>query len=158
MESEKPDMNISETDAARMLAEVEAARGDLAHRARAPIWYHPVLGLLAGGLLAVQAAPLAARIAYLPLFAVGLILLVRAYRRKTGMWVSGFRAGRTRWVAVALLVAIWATMGVALWLEWQVGLRGALLVGGLIVTVATTIQGFVWEAAFRRDLDEGGGL
>jgi len=151
-------MTLPETDTARMLAEVEAARSDLADRARAPLWYHPALGLLAGGYVAVQAAPMGARFAYMALSAVGLLLLVRAYRRKTGMWVSGFRAGRTRWVALALLAVLWGVMGLTMWLEWQVGVRGAFLVGGLVVAVATTIQGFVWEAAFRRDLSEGGDL
>jgi len=42
-------------DALRMLAEVEAANTDMAERAKAPIWYHPALGLLMGGLCAVQA-------------------------------------------------------------------------------------------------------
>ena len=43
---------------AEALAAVRAARADLARRAKAPLWYHPVLGLLTGGLIAVQVFPL----------------------------------------------------------------------------------------------------
>lgn len=142
-------------DALRMLAEVEAANADLAERAKAPVWYHPVLGLLAGGYVAVHAAPLVWRLVYAAAFFAGLFLLVQAYRRKTGMWVSGLRAGRTRWVAAALGVIMLLTFVTAAWLEWRAGVHGAFLVGGAFLVVVTTIQGFVWEAAFRADLRDG---
>jgi hypothetical protein len=145
-------------DAHRLLDEVRAANDELAKRAVAPVWYHPALGLLSGGYVAVQAAPIAARLIYLAVFLLGLAGLVHAYRRKTGMWVSGFRAGRTRWVAIALMIVMILTYAVAAWLELRVGVHGAFLIGGAILAVVTTAQGFLWEAAFRRDLREDAGL
>lgn len=149
---------MTDPDTSRMLAEVRAANAELAKRAVAPIWYHPALGLLAGGYVAIQAAPIPAQLVYFAVFLLGLAGLVYAYRRKTGMWISGLRAGRTRWVAAALAVAMVATFGIAAWLERRVGIHGAFLVGGVVIAVITTVQGFVWEAAFRRDLREDAGL
>lgn len=142
-------------DALRMLAEVEAANADLAKRAKAPLWYHPALGLLIGALIAVQGQPTPILLAFYATYIVGLALLVRAYKRHTGLWVSGYRAGRTRWVALGL--AALTTIGgvIAVWLLRERGLTSAPLVFGAIVAVIVTIGGFVWEAAFRADLRDG---
>ena len=59
-----------------MLAEVEAARAELARRAVAPLWYHPALGLLTGGLVAVQGTQLSFVGAYYAAFSIGLVMLV----------------------------------------------------------------------------------
>lgn len=148
--------SVDPEEAARQLAGLQRSNVEMARRAVAPWWYHPALGGLAGGLIAVQAAPTGFRAAYFALFAVGLILLVQAYRKKTGVWVSGWRAGRTRWVT-AVLAAL--TLGVSLAAiyaarEW--GQPGAYLIGGALLAVAFTIAGPLWEVAFRRDLADGG--
>jgi len=144
-------------DALRMMAEVEAANADLAERARAPVWYHPTLGLLTGGLCAVQAATVPFMFAYYAVFLVGLVLLVRSYVRRNGFWVSGYRAGRTRLVAVGLAVITTGLMLMSAWLFHDRGERLAPFVFGGLVAVAVTIGGFVWEAAFRADLRKDGG-
>jgi len=149
---------VGPLDAARMLAEVEAANADLARRARAPVWYHPALGLLIGAVVAVQGQAVPLMLGVYAVFVVGLLLLVKAYKRRTGLWVSGYRAGRTRWVAVGLAVATaLAVLGSAL-LVRERGLVAAPFVLGAVVAVIVTIGGFAWEAAFRRDLRDGAAL
>jgi hypothetical protein len=145
-------------DARRMLAEIEAANADLAERAKAPTWYHPVLGVLMGGLVAVQGQPIAIITSCYVVFLVGMALLVRAYKRHTGMWINGYRAGRTRWVAVGLAAITTLSMLISIWLMRERGLTLAPLVFGGIVAVLVTIGGVVWEAAFRADLRDGGAL
>ncbi|KSB90964.1 hypothetical protein AS593_12480 [Caulobacter vibrioides] len=149
---------IGPADAARMLAEVETANADLARRARAPLWYHPALGLLVGAVAAVQGQAIPLMLGVYAVFVVGLLLLVKAYKRRTGLWVSGYRAGRTRWVAVGLaVVTALAVLGSAL-LAREHGLTAAPFVLGAVVAAIVTVGGFVWEAAFRRDLRDGGAL
>jgi len=145
-------------DALRMLTEVNAANADLAERARAPTWYHPALGGLIGGLIAVQGQPIPVMLAFYSVYVLGLVLLVRAYKRHTGLWVSGYRSGRTRWVAIGL--ATLAAVGglISIWLLRERGLTAAPPVFGAIVAVIVTIGGFVWEAAFRADLRDGRSL
>ncbi|PZR35208.1 hypothetical protein [Caulobacter segnis] len=142
-------------DALRMLAEVEAANADMAERAKAPVWYHPVLGLLMGGLAVAQAVPIVWQYAYFPICGLGIWLLVKSYVRKTGMWVYGYRAGRTRIVAVALATLTGATMLTSGWLFHMKHVSYAPYVAGAIIAVMATIGGFVWEAAFRADLRDG---
>jgi hypothetical protein len=138
-----------------MLAEVDAAHADLAERAKAQVWYHPALGLLIGGIVAAQGLPIAGKIACYLVFAAGLVLLTRAYTRHTGVWINGYRAGRTRWVAVGLAAITTLCMLIAVWLDRERGLVYAPLVFGAIVAVIVTIGGFVWEAAYRRELRDG---
>lgn len=145
-------------DALRMLAELEAANADLAERVRAPVWYHPALGLLMGGLCAVQAAPVPGMYAYYAVFIAGLILLVRAYIKRTGLWVSGYRAGRTRWVSVGLATITTGLMLLSAWLFHTRNETMAPFVFAGLIAVIVTIGGFVWEAAFRADLRDGGRL
>lgn len=145
-------------DALRMLAEVKAANADMAERAKAPTWYHRALGLLMGGLVAVQGQPIPAMVAYYAVFLGGLALLVRAYKRHTGLWVNGYRAGRTRWVAVGLAVMTVLAQLISVWLVRERGLTLAPFVFGGLVAVVVTIGGYVWQAAFRADLRDGGSL
>ncbi|PHY17981.1 hypothetical protein [Caulobacter sp. BP25] len=144
-----------EQDALRMLAEVEAANADMAERAKAPVWYHPALGLLIGGLIAVQGQPVPIMLAFYAAYIVGLVLLVRAYKRHTGLWISGYRAGRTRWVALGLAALAMVGGLISIWLVRERGLTLAPLVFGGLTAVIVTIGGFVWEAAFRADLRDG---
>jgi hypothetical protein len=124
----------------------------MADRVKAPGWYHWTLGLLMGGMAAVQEAPVPWIFAYYPVFGVGLVVLVRAYKKHTGMWVPGYRAGRTRWVAVGGgLIAGAVLMGGVL-LKRGLGLDGACLAAGIIVAAWTTALGYVWQKAYRRDL------
>ncbi|ATC26256.1 hypothetical protein EIB18_17925 [Caulobacter vibrioides] len=142
-------------DTLRMLAEVEAANADLAERAKAPVWYHPALGLLIGALIAVQGQPTPILAAVYAACIAGMVVLVRAYKRHTGLWIGGYRAGRTRWVALGLATLTMIGGVIAVWLLRERGLTAAPLIFGAIVAVIVTIGGFVWEAAFRADLRDG---
>lgn len=149
---------MTDPDASRMLAEVQAANAELAKRAVVPIWYHPALGLMVGGLIAVQGSELTFVGAYYAVFSIGLVMLMAAYKKHTGLWINGYRPGRTRVVAIGLAVTVTLIMWGSLWLHRSAGVTWAMLLGGGISAVITTAGGFVWEAAFRRDLREGGSL
>ena len=149
---------MTDPDASRMLAEVQAANAELAKRAVAPIWYHPALGLMVGGLIAVQGSELTFLGAYYAVFSIGLVMLMAAYKKHTGLWINGYRPGRTRVVAIGLAVTVTLIMWGSLWLYRSAGVTWAMLLGGGVSAVITTAGGFLWEAAFRRDLREGGGL
>jgi O-antigen/teichoic acid export membrane protein len=149
---------MTDPDASRMLAEVQAANAELAKRAVAPIWYHPALGLMVGGLIAVQGSELTFLGAYYAVFSIGLVMLMAAYKKHTGLWINGYRPGRTRVVAIGLAVAVTLIMWGSLWLHRSAGVTWAMLLGGGVSAVITTAGGFVWEAAFRRDLRDGGSL
>src|SRR3954467_9135717 len=84
--------------AAGQLDGVRAGREGLGDRVAPPWWYDPALGVVV--FLLVSALSLRdAGWWYFATLAVGIVglgVLVQAYRRITGVWVSGLRRGDTR--------------------------------------------------------------
>jgi hypothetical protein len=143
---------ISDTESLEALNQIAAANREMADRVKAPGWYNWSLALLMGGMAAVQEAPLPAIFAYEVFFLVGVALLVRAYKRKTGVWIPGYRAGRTRWVSFGGAALVGAIMVGGVGLYRFMGVHGACIAAGVVVTALTRIHCYVWEKAYRRDL------
>ncbi len=145
-------MNGGEHEA---LAAVRATREEAARRAMAPWWYHVSLGLLLGALSAAMAGPIELLIAVEIGVLVSITLLVRAYRRHTGFWIPGYRAGRTRWVAISSAVIGGGAMLAGVWFQRH-GVAWAPIAAGLFLAPFMTLRGYAWEAAYRRDLGVSG--
>jgi len=145
---------LSETERRDALDLLQAANRRIAERAEPPRRYHAALGLLVGGLVAVQDAPLPWRVAYFAPYVLGLLLLMRVYRRHTGLWIFGYRAGRTRWVALGAAALAATLLGLAAWMRQEGHLRGAFMVAGVLVAAVVTAMGYIWHWAYRRDLEE----
>jgi hypothetical protein len=143
---------ISEAERTAALAAIEAANRQMAERAKAPGWYHWALGGLIGGLCLAQELPMPWPAAFYPLYILGLVRLMRAYRRHTGMWIPGYRAGRTRWVAFGGAAIIGGVFLGAIWLSRSTGLHGVYAAGAVLMVLITAAVGYIWEAAYRRDL------
>src|SRR4051795_11623119 len=111
MESDEP--RIDSSAAAAQLAALHSDRAQLAERVVPPWWYDPCLGLVAFVFVSSISLRNAGWV-YFAALGVGLLglwALVTAYKRITGLWVSGFRRGRTRrvvrvWVSGYLAVAV----------------------------------------------------
>ncbi|WP_157975162.1 hypothetical protein [Glycomyces dulcitolivorans] len=147
-------MNPQEARAA--LDAVDESRSGIADRLYTPWWYHPILGLLVGGLIAVagSGARLAIVWGAVAAFALGVLLLATAYRRIAGVWAdysAGPRSRRSAQVAFAVGVIIAATgasvgLGFDLW--WP-----ATVAGG-IIAVLTVVWGRHYDTLLRADLRE----
>jgi hypothetical protein len=145
-------MSLSETQPREALDLIAEANRQMAERAKPPGWYNWALAGLLGGLLAVQELPFPFVIGYELMAAAGVGLLIAAYRRHTGMWIPGYRAGRTRWVAISA-AAIFVVIDLGcVWLKREMGLNGVCFAGGLLLAALTFVKCRAWMAAYRRDL------
>jgi hypothetical protein len=152
-ESEESVMSpITEAEGLEALNQIAAANREMADRVKAPGWYNWTLSLGIGGLAAVQEAPLWAIFGYEALFFVVLALAVRAYKRKSGIWIPGYRAGRTRWVAIGAALIYFVVFMTGVYLYRFMGVHGACIAAGVILTAACRVHCYVWEKAYRRDL------
>jgi len=125
----------------------------LADRLITPVWYHPTLGLLAGGLIAIaELRNLAVFIAALLVYAVGCGVLVSSYRRLTGVWVSGMRRGPAGRISIQLVGTLYVIAGLAALLGLAAGVPGAFLAGGVVAFVAVVLLGRRFDDALRREL------
>lgn len=143
---------ISETEGLEALNQIAAANREMADRVKAPGWYNWSLSLGLGGLAAVQEAPVAVIFGYEAAFLILVAVLVRAYRRQRGVWIPGYRAGRTRWVAIggAVFYAAIFMAGVILYREMH--LRDACIAAGVVIAAGARLHCHFWEKAYRRDL------
>ena len=141
-------------DAEAQLAALRSQRAALAERAVQPWWYDALLGLLLFGFVSSYAVHSSwITLAALAVFLVCLRGMVALYARRTGLWVSGFRQGRTRravlvWAAFALLVLL---AGFAADDHW----RGSMVVAGAVLGVGVALISRWWTRIYVAELREG---
>jgi hypothetical protein len=142
-----------ESNAAERLAAINHARAAVADRLVTPWWYHPALGvLLSGYVVGVSFGSTGIKLASGVLFAAAVLALGNVYRRRTGVWVSGFDAGRaSRWaIALGALIGVvvltaWATTSYTdhRWPVWVLAVAGF---------VGTVVIGRRFDSALRAQL------
>ncbi|MCU0647825.1 MAG: hypothetical protein MUF00_07500 [Gemmatimonadaceae bacterium] len=141
-------------DAAGALDVARQARARIAARAATPWWYPPAYGVGVGGLVAGLALP----DRWVPISAAAcMLLLLGAYalwRRQSGLHVFGWRAGRTRTIAVGIGVAtaLAGALAIALRDRYPDG-RGPLVCGVLLGLIAARASA-AWDRAWRAELLE----
>ena len=131
-----------ESHAAEQLDAIADTRAAVADRLVTPWWYHPIFGVLIAGYVAGTGyGNSLVKMATVLLFFAAVAVLAKAYQRLTGVWVSGFDAGRaSRWATA--LGAMVGVIAVAAWvvgdytdLHWPVwalaatGLAGTIILG-----------------------------
>ncbi|GAB7046116.1 hypothetical protein [Catenuloplanes indicus] len=145
-----------ENDAAAQLAAINEARSTLADRLVTPWWYHPVLGLAAAGFIVGYGfGNVVVRLATAVLFVLVCLGLMRAYKRLTGVWISGFDAGRaSRWAKTT--GAIVGVTGITAWaigaytdLDWLIWCAAA------VAFAVTVVLGRRYDVALRAQLRAG---
>jgi drug/metabolite transporter (DMT)-like permease len=144
------------TEAGAALLAVRKQRAAAADRLVSPWWYHPCLGVLVGALLAAQAthSPAVQSIAAVAiLFGVG--VLAGSYRRRTGLWVSGYRRGPAGRVTLALVAAYLACALAAGFLDFELGQRWAFVAAGAVAAIVTVVLGRRFDEALRDELRAG---
>lgn len=115
---------------------------------RPPAWYHPALGVLAGGLVASgEWHRLDAFVAALLVYLVGSGVLVSSYGRLTGASSSALRRGRPRRVSLQLVGGVYVVLGLAAVLGLTLALPGAFVVGGVAALVLVVVLGARFDDA-----------
>jgi hypothetical protein len=123
------------------LAAITGGRAWLARRLVAPCWYHPCLGVLAGGLIAVGEGRNGT------LFAWAVV-----NQHRVGVSIRYFDKAMTSvFIAQVLCMALVAVA--ACWLEFTRGLHGAFLVAGLCEFMITVAFGHWSDRVLRQRIE-----
>ena len=154
MESEQTIQPLKADEAAAALSARQASRERLAKAAAmsCPPERHLAFAGLMGGLVASQAADGVMVLVLEAAFICGVALVVMWDRRRTGMFINGYRAGPTRPVTFGLLAFTLATLALCDWLMFSYDLRWAPLVGGVVVAVVAYFASSIWQRIYLRDL------
>ena len=128
-----------------------ASERKLAAAAACPPWRHAAFGLVMAALVAAPAVAMPLRLAVPALAFLAVLGIVQSDRRRTGMFVNGYRRGKTLFLTLGILVA---NLGLYL-LSISAGLRGEtgtvilLSVAAFLISVVGSV---IWQRIFVREL------
>ena len=145
------------TSAAAQLTALQQDRERLAERVVPPWWYDPALGVVVFLLLSALALRDAGwwYFAVLGVAIAGLWALVTAYRRITGVWVSGLRRGRTARVVQVWFAVYAVVLAAGLVADFVFDVRWAMVVAGAVLGVTITFLGRWWTQLYVAELRAG---
>ncbi|NJC35154.1 hypothetical protein GGR88_002668 [Sphingomonas jejuensis] len=134
------------------LAGARGAQRRLATRTRWSIGRH----LAAAALMAVAAANLALpplwQIGTAVLVLLGVALVIRRDRARDGMFVNGYRAGRTLWVIVPTVVLVLAIGFAGRYLRVEHDMVWAPLLAAAVTLPVALGGSILWEYVYREEL------
>ena len=142
--------NQARDEARAAFAVIDAGRASAAERLVSPPWYHPVLGLLTSGyLVAVTSGNIVVTLIAVPIFLGALFALMTGYKRITGLWISGFKAGRASWWAASMGIVVVIFFGLAYAQIWPVWVAAGA------TFIAVNIFGLLFDRTLRASLRAG---
>ena len=145
-------MSPTSQDAAEALKAMHASQSRLAAAADCPPQRHLAFGVLMGCLVATPALPTVYALLVEAAVLIGIALVVRWDRRRTGMFINGYRAGRTRPLTFAMLAVILSLYTASYWLAHARGVTWAPIALGLLAAAGGFYGSMLWQRAFRREL------
>lgn len=141
-------------EAREALAQIQASRAQLARIAHCPPSRHLAFAALEAAIVVSPAAAPYQLLALVPVL-VGLALILRWDRQRLGMFINGYRRGRTRRVIAAFLPVLLALYGASVY--FVVARREiwpSLLLGLVMFGIATWMT-VIWQRVFVRELEAG---
>ena len=146
-------MSLSSAEAAEALEAMRRSRAELAAAANCPPARHLAFAGLLGGLIAGQAAPRPWPLLIEAVLLGAMGLVVMWDRRRTGMFINGYRAGRTRPLTFTLLAVTLGLLALALWLKDGMGVAWAPLACGGAAAGGAYFASAWWQRIYRRELE-----
>ena len=145
------------TDARAAAADLEgvrAARSKMADKTRCPAYMHAVFGALLGSLVASEAASDRGTL----VIEGGIVVIAAAIffvqRRRLGFFINGYRRGRTRPVALAIMVVYLGLFSLAAYLKAANGLRWPAALLGLLMFGLGTMASMLWQVRYRSEMKD----
>jgi hypothetical protein len=143
---------MQSSEALSALDAKRAAEAQMAKAATCPPWRHAVFGLLMGALVASPAFDTVPRFAILVAILACIPLIIHSDRKRTGMFINGYRRGKTRLVVVGILIVELGLYFVSLTrgLNHHDRLTPLLLgVAGVVIGIAGSL---LWQRVFVREM------
>lgn len=145
-------MTTIEEEARFALAAKGAAEQNLARLSLCPPWRHAAFAAVVAALVASPAVSLPLRFGVIALVFVAIALIVQSDRRRLGVFINGYRRGRTRLVTFPMLAVILALYAGSFYFGDTMG-RPAISLAFAAISFAVGYAGSViWQKVFVREL------
>ena len=143
---------MDHSEALSALDAKRAAESQIARAATCPPWRHAVFGLMMGGLIASFAFEFAIRTAILVIVLACIPIIIRSDRKRMGMFINGYRRGKTRLVTFGIL-ALWLPLyGISVHYSLDRNNHQMPLLLGLIGFAIGTAGSVLWQRVFVREM------
>ena len=137
---------------AEALAAVRLGREQVLAACDCPPSRHFAFAAVMGCYVTSPALPFVLRMAALASLACAVVLIIRWDRRRTGMFVNGYRKGHTRKVTFAMLAVVLPMYLLGSWLSDERGLAWPSLAMGAVATGMSYAGSRWWSRVFRREM------
>lgn len=149
-------MNPIEARAA--LDNIDAAQRELALKnTQYPLWRHAAFGAVMGALVLSPGLALPYQMALLAIASAGVAWLAADDRRRYGVFINGYRKGRTLPLTLAMVAALLLAVGGEIYARVE-GLQLAIKLGvagfAFVVAMGASLW---WTRIYRRELLNGAG-
>jgi uncharacterized membrane protein len=143
---------MDQSEALSALAAKRQAEAQIAKAATCPPWRHTLFGLLMGGLIATPAFAFPLRMAILVVILCCIPVIIQSDRKRLGMFINGYRRGKTRIVAIGMLLVELGVYSISVY--YGLGLNDhvmPLLLGlvGVLIGIAGSL---LWQRVFVREM------
>ena len=143
---------MESSEARSALEAKRQAEAQIARAATCPPWRHAAFGLLMGALVAAPAVPLPARFAVFIAILAAIPIIIQSDRKRMGMFINGYRRGRTRVVVFAIVAVELSLYVLSIYLADDLNYRIAPILLG-VAAVAIGIAGSLWwQRVFVREM------
>jgi hypothetical protein len=129
------------------------AEAQMAKAATCPPWRHALFGLMMGGLVASPAFETKVRFAILLLLLCLIPLIIHSDRKRMGMFINGYRRGKTRIVAIGVLIVELSLYAIALGRGLDHHDQVTPLLLGVAGVVIGTLGSMLWQHVFVREMN-----
>ena len=139
-------------DALAALDAKRHAEAEMARAANCPPWRHAVFGLLMGGLVASPAFDLPIRFAILAAILCSIPLIIHSDRKRMGMFINGYRRGKTRLVAFSILAVELLLYFISVWRGLSLGDHLTPLLLGAAGFAIGMVGSTLWQRVFVSEM------
>lgn len=143
---------MDHSEALSALDAKRAAEAQMARAANCPPWRHAVFGLMMGGLIASFAFAFVIRTAIMVIVLACIPIIIRSDRKRMGMFINGYRRGKTRVVTFGIL-ALWLPLyALSVYFSLDRNNHELPLVLGLVGFAMGTAGSVLWQRVFVREM------
>jgi hypothetical protein len=143
-------------DARAGLSAIADSRQRLAVVARVPMWRHALFAGMMGGLVAAYGLPVAYQMGAVAGLLCATAVIVREDRKRMGMFLNGYRRGRTSPIAYASVAFFLVSLVLAIVLRRTFAIAWAPFAIAAIVAAVGWKSSIAWERAYLRELGATG--
>ena len=124
----------------------------MAQAANCPPWRHAIFGLMMGALIATPALETPFRFAVLAILLCLIPLIIRSDRKRNGMFINGYRRGKTLFVVAGILAVELSIYAVSVYRGLELHDRVTPLLLGCAGVVVGVAGSLLWQRVFVREM------